>query len=257
MSTSYRAAVRTGLPHATIVVDHFHVVQLANKMLSTVRRRTTATLRGRRGRATDPEWRTRCRLLCNREDLAEKQFTKMRNALMDAGQIGMTLLTAWIAQERLRDLLALARTGANRERFGHLRWKFLTWCADSEVPEVRQLAVTLDCWWPEIAAFIATGHSNATSEGVKRMIKLCARNTHGFRNPTNQRLRTRCVTTRRARGHLAPLNFVDPPKVSKTVPVANSTGASRRPAGSPASRGWRSCPRLVSTPRPLEPRPTL
>lgn len=41
MSTSYRAAVRTGLPHATIVVDHFQVVQLANKMLSTVRRRAT------------------------------------------------------------------------------------------------------------------------------------------------------------------------------------------------------------------------
>ena len=33
MSTSYRAAVCRGLPHATIVVDHFHVVQLANKML--------------------------------------------------------------------------------------------------------------------------------------------------------------------------------------------------------------------------------
>ncbi|WP_165956122.1 transposase [Streptomyces hainanensis] len=31
-----------------MVVDHFHVVQLANKMLNTVRRRTTATLRGRR-----------------------------------------------------------------------------------------------------------------------------------------------------------------------------------------------------------------
>lgn len=54
MSTTYRAAVRTGLPHATVVVDHFHVVQLANKMLNTLRRRTTATLRGRRGRATDP-----------------------------------------------------------------------------------------------------------------------------------------------------------------------------------------------------------
>ncbi|WP_368860263.1 transposase [Streptomyces sp. M2CJ-2] len=61
-----------------------------------------------------------------------------------------------------------------------------------------------------MSAFIATGHSNTTSEGVNRMIKLCARNTHGFRNPANQRLRTRCVTTRRARGHLAPLNFVDP-----------------------------------------------
>ncbi|MGW3956040.1 ISL3 family transposase [Streptomyces sp. NPDC004752] len=42
MSTTYRAAVRTGLPHSTVVVDHFHVVQLANKMLSMVRRRTTA-----------------------------------------------------------------------------------------------------------------------------------------------------------------------------------------------------------------------
>lgn len=26
MSTTYRAAIRTGLPHATVVVDHFHVV---------------------------------------------------------------------------------------------------------------------------------------------------------------------------------------------------------------------------------------
>ena len=77
MSTGYRAAIRTGLPHATIVVDHFHVVQLANKMLSIVRRRTTATLRGRRGRATDPEWKARRRLLLNREDLSDEQFTKM------------------------------------------------------------------------------------------------------------------------------------------------------------------------------------
>ncbi|MGW4676269.1 transposase [Streptomyces sp. NPDC004324] len=54
MSASYRAAVRTGLPHATIVVDHFHVVQLVNKMLSTVRCRTTAALSGRQGRTTTP-----------------------------------------------------------------------------------------------------------------------------------------------------------------------------------------------------------
>jgi transposase len=202
MSTSYRAAVRTGLPHATVVVDHFHVVQLANKMLSTVRRRTTATLRGRRGRAADPEWKARRRLLRNREDLTDAQFATMWNTLIDAGTIGMTLLTAWIAKERLRDLLATARTNTDRHRIGHLRHKFPTWCADSEIPEVRQLAITVDRWWPEIAAFIATGYSNAKSEGINRMIKLTARAAHGFRNPANQRLRTRCVTTRRARGHL-------------------------------------------------------
>lgn len=70
------------------------------------------------------------------------------------------------------------------------------------IPEVRQLAVTVDRWWPEIEAFIDTGHSNAKSEGINRVIKLVARNAFGFRNADDQRLRTQCVTTRRARGHL-------------------------------------------------------
>ena len=204
MCPAYRAAVRAHLPQATVVVDHFHVVQLANRTVNLVRRRVTASLRGRRVRASDPEYGIRRRLLRNREDLTDAQFSTMWNALIDAGTIGMTLLTAWIAKEKLRDLLACARTGADRHRVGHLRFKFLTWCADSDIPEVRQLATTVDRWWPEIAAFIATGHSNAKSEGINRVIKLVARAAHGFRNPANQRLRTRCVTTRRARGHLHP-----------------------------------------------------
>ncbi|MFE4424862.1 transposase [Streptomyces sp. NPDC056817] len=202
MSATYRAAVRTGLAHATVVVDHFHVVQLANKMLSMVRRRTTAETRGRRGRASDPEWKARRRLLRNREDLTDEQFATMWNPLLAEGKIGRILLTAWIAKESLRNLLALARTGADRHRIGHARWKFLTWCADADIPEVRRFAVTVDRWWPEIEAFIDTGHSNAKSEGINRVIKLVARNAFGFRNADNQRLRTRCVTTRRARGHL-------------------------------------------------------
>ncbi|WP_369362608.1 transposase [Streptomyces sp. CG4] len=126
----------------------------------------------------------------------------MWNALLGEGRIGQTLLTAWIAKENLRNLLALARTGADRNQVGYARWKFLTWCADSDIPEVRQLAATIDRWWPEIAAFIDTGHSNAKSEGINRVIKLVARAAFGFRNADNQRLRTHCVTTRRARGHL-------------------------------------------------------
>jgi hypothetical protein len=50
-------------------------------MPNTVRRRATATWRGRRGRATDPEWKARRRLPRNREDLTDKQFTRMWNAL--------------------------------------------------------------------------------------------------------------------------------------------------------------------------------
>ncbi|MFF0155957.1 transposase [Streptomyces sp. NPDC005263] len=152
MSATYRAAVRTGLPDA----------------LSLVRHRTTAEIRGRRGRASDPEWKARRSLLRNRENLDHEQFERMWNPLLDEGKIGQTLLTGWIAKESLRTLLARAGAGAGQNQLGHARWKFLTWCADADLPEVRTLAATVDGWWTEIAAFIDTGHSNAKSEGINR-----------------------------------------------------------------------------------------
>ncbi|MEV6315638.1 transposase [Streptomyces sp. NPDC051776] len=81
------------------------------------------------------------------------------------GKIGRILLTAWIAKECLRNLLALARTGADRHPIGHARWRFLTWYADADIPEVRRLAVTVGRWWTEISAFIDSGHSNAKAKG--------------------------------------------------------------------------------------------
>ncbi|MFG2022141.1 transposase [Streptomyces sp. NPDC048825] len=54
------------------------------------------------------------------------------------------------------------------EQVSHARWKFLTWCADADIPEVRTLPATVDSWWPEFAALIDTGHSNAKSEGINR-----------------------------------------------------------------------------------------
>jgi transposase len=111
MCSAYRAAVRKHLPHATLVVGHFHVVQLANKVLSSVRRRVTAKLRGRRVRKDDPEYGLRRRLLRNREDLTGEKFTDMWNRLLDLGQAGDEILAAWIAKEELRALLA---SGPNR-----------------------------------------------------------------------------------------------------------------------------------------------
>jgi transposase len=46
MCSAYRAAVAEHLPDATLVVDHSHVVRLANQMVSAVRRRVTAAPRG-------------------------------------------------------------------------------------------------------------------------------------------------------------------------------------------------------------------
>ena len=78
----YASAIRTPglLPNATLVVDHFHLVKLANDAVTKVRRRVTWTLRERRGRKIDPEWANRRRLLRGRERLSAKSFAKMWNA---------------------------------------------------------------------------------------------------------------------------------------------------------------------------------
>ncbi len=198
MCAAYRAAVTEHLPDATLVVDHFHVVQLANQMVSAVRRRVTAALRGRRVRKDDPEYGLRRRLLRNREDLTVEKFTDMWNRLVDLGAAGEQILAAWIAKEELRALLALARTGASGHRISQRLWAFYRWCADTDIPELHRLAGTVEAWWPQIEAFILTGVTNAASEGVNRLIKLEARNAFGFRNPANQRLRSRCASVRAA-----------------------------------------------------------
>ena len=55
-AAGYRTAVGQAMPQATLVVDHFHVVALANKALTRVRQRVTRDTHGRRGHATDPAW---------------------------------------------------------------------------------------------------------------------------------------------------------------------------------------------------------
>ncbi|MCP2327019.1 transposase [Hamadaea flava] len=64
--------------------------------------------------------------------------------------------------------------------------------------------MTVQTWWPKVLVFLQTGITNDGSEGTNRVIKTVARAAYGFRNAANQRLHTRCATTRRARGHLDP-----------------------------------------------------
>ncbi|WP_308191933.1 transposase [Gordonia liuliyuniae] len=63
---AYAAAAAQALPQAQLVLDHLHLITLANDMVTTVRRRLTWEQRGRHGQAVDPEWANRRRLLTAR-----------------------------------------------------------------------------------------------------------------------------------------------------------------------------------------------
>ncbi|MDY7091214.1 MAG: ISL3 family transposase [Actinomycetota bacterium] len=205
MCTIFKSAIREALPHATLVVDHFHVVQLAHQALNEVRRRVTVQVRGRRGRAGDREWDLRNRLTRSAKRTRAERVDKLCDDISALPhKISVPVLTAWNAKEDLLDLLALARTTPDREHVARLLHLFYQRCADSGLPELARLATTIETWWPQILAFLHTGITNAGSEGTNRVIKTVARDAYGFRNPINQRLRTRCATTRKSRGHLNP-----------------------------------------------------
>jgi transposase len=196
----YASAIRTPglLPNAQIVVDHFHLVKLGNDALTKVRRRVTWDLRDRRGRKLDPEWANRRRLLRARERLSHKSFATMWNTIV-AEDPSAQILTAWIAKEELRTLLSTVRLGGDPHLTRHRLHRFLTWCIDSQVPELLTLAATIDTWWPEINAFVQTGITNARTEGYNRLVKTVKRAGCGFRNRENSARRIRFHCTRKQR----------------------------------------------------------
>jgi transposase len=55
----YASALVVPLGHATVIVDHFHVIKLANTVVDQVRRRTQQATLGHRGRKRDPLYRIR------------------------------------------------------------------------------------------------------------------------------------------------------------------------------------------------------
>jgi len=81
----------------------------------------------------------------------------------------------------------------------HRLHRFLVWCIDSQIPELLTLASTVDTWWPEINAFIATGITNAATEGYDRLVKQVKRVACGFRNRDNSARRIRFHCTRKQR----------------------------------------------------------
>ena len=199
LSASYAKAAREALPDTVLVADRFHLVALANDMLTQVRQRVIRETEGRRGRKTDPAWAARRRLLTGYERLRPETFAKMWNSLIDTGDAGVMILQAYTVKEELRSLLGLAGTNPERHVIRTRLDSFYQSAAAADAPEAHRLAATVEAWWPAIEAGILTGYSNSRSEGYNRLAKHQGRNAFGFRNPVNQRRRIRWACTRQYR----------------------------------------------------------
>jgi len=181
----YASALVTPLAHATVVVDYFHAIRLANMVVDQVRRRVQQATLGHRGRKHDPLYRIRKLLLTAAEQLTERGRARLRTRLT-AGDPTGEVAAAWQGKELLRAVYAAAGTAAARAELE----RFYRWCDGVQVAELSRLARTVRAWEAEILAFHATGGCpNGPTEALNLLIKKVKRVGHGFRNFADYRLR--------------------------------------------------------------------
>ena len=181
----YATALRTSLPHATRVLDAFHVTRLGFAAVDDVRRRVQQESIGHRGRKHDPLYRIRRVLRRGHEHLTDIAWDRLLTGL-DVGDVDGQVAAAWIAAQDLR-LIYRAKTRDEAER---RLYRWLVHCANSNIPELHRLASTVDGWRPELLAYFDTaGVSNGPTEAMNLLIKKIKRTGHGFRNFGNYRLR--------------------------------------------------------------------
>jgi transposase len=184
-SAGYRAALDQHLSQATLVVDHFHAIRLANRAIDECRRRVQNHTLGHRGHKSDPLYRARRVLLTGYERLTEERFAWMQS-LLAVGDPDGEVSACFIAKELLRDVFAATGEAHARRRM----ITFYLWCADADIPELTRLASTVSRWAEEIFAYHRTaGASNGRVENTHMLIEKTRRSAHGFTNPTNYRRR--------------------------------------------------------------------
>jgi len=103
-SAAFRKAIAEQLPNALVSVDGFHLVQLANLMLTRVRQRLVRDREQRRGRLVDPAWANRMLLLRGYDTLSARAKTRLE-WVFTTDDPTHELAAAWGVKEQLRRIL--------------------------------------------------------------------------------------------------------------------------------------------------------
>ena len=183
-SAPYASGIRAALPGVKIAVDKWHLVALANTMVTEVRQRVTRTLLGRRGTVRDPVWVNRRLLLTGAEHLSTKQWNRLWRSF-DTCDPTREIQAAWAVKERLRLLLREREPSKIRRRLAD----FYEAAIDAQLPEATRLASTVQTWWPAVLTALLEDVDNARTEGFNRVIKQVKRVSCGYRNMINYQRR--------------------------------------------------------------------
>jgi transposase len=174
MSAAYLKAVTEATPQARVIFDRFHVQRLAHDALDEVRREQV--------RAAAPE---------DKRELKHTRFALQKNpwnlsALEEqkvaaVQRTNLPLYRAYLLKETLAGILDGRQVHVARAKL--LEW--IGWAARARLRPFQKLARTVRDHLEGILAYVATGLSNARTEGINGKIRTITRRSFGFHGPTS------------------------------------------------------------------------
>lgn len=190
---AYRQAIHAELPHARIVVDHFHLVRGANTALDSVRRERQRAVgrqrpKGTRRSGQQARWRpalyhARHRLLKARERLTERD----RRRLVELFAYEPLIAEAWGLKEAFRAVYRAGDRSTAEQRLD----AFLLAVQRAGIPAFDAFATGISSWRQELLAYFDEPTSNGYAEGVINKVKVIKRRAYGL--PTFTGFRKRVV----------------------------------------------------------------
>ncbi|GCE03509.1 hypothetical protein KDAU_08380 [Dictyobacter aurantiacus] len=179
MSASFAPAVRKSLPHAQIVIDHFHVMQ---HLMKAFRKVVSSWAHKKEGRILLHHKQQL--FLRAKEDLSAGQEQERARIATHLP----TLAQAWDLKEALRSWYAQATMETAEEQLN----AWIIQVRETGPEPMRQALSIFVHWKAEILAFfrfLPTRISNGFVEGKNNRTKTMMRQAYGYRNFLNLRLR--------------------------------------------------------------------
>jgi len=165
MCPLYLMAVKQVLPNTSIVVDHFHIIQDANKRIDGTRYLLQDIYKKRIPRYI---------LTKNKEDLIGQQIHYLADIIKSYPELNMFYQT----KERLREMY---RAKTKEEASKQLRLIIST-LESSDDGELISWGRTLSRWGEYILNYWNNKSTNGFMEGIHNKMKLIKRISFGFRN---------------------------------------------------------------------------
>lgn len=173
MRRSFMAAGVKELPNARIVIDHFHLIQDANKRLNEARRIEDDVEEKIKGNGPKRiPWKL---LMRNKEDLKGEQDKLIRYYL----HLFPAVAIFYSCKEKLRDMYK----SKTKEEAEAILNELIRSMRASQYPELWSWAKTLNGYHDYILNYFNNHTTNAVTEGLHRKFKLIQRQAYGFRNP--------------------------------------------------------------------------